>query len=55
MVFVKDAKDLRFVMFNRAGKELLGQPRETFIDKTDYDFFPSSPPASSTPPEGECL
>jgi PAS domain S-box-containing protein len=40
MVFVKDAADLRFVMFNRAGEELLGRPRETFIGKTDYDFFP---------------
>ena len=34
MVFVKDAKDLRFVLFNRAGEELLGLPRETFIGKT---------------------
>ena len=40
MVFVKDAKNLSFVMFNRAGEELLGQPRENFIDKNDYDFFP---------------
>jgi PAS domain S-box-containing protein len=40
MVFVKDAKNLRFVLFNRAGEELLGRPREDFIGKTDYDFFP---------------
>jgi PAS domain S-box-containing protein len=40
MVFVKDAKDLRFVLFNRAGEELIGLPREAFIGKTDYDFFP---------------
>jgi PAS domain S-box-containing protein len=40
MVFVKDAKDLNFVMFNRAGEELLGQSRENFIGKNDYDFFP---------------
>src|SRR6185503_7506214 len=40
MVFVKDAKDLRFVLFNRAGEELLGRPRAEILGKTDYDFFP---------------
>ena len=40
MIFVKDAKELRFVRFNRAGEELLGQPRASLIGKNDYDFFP---------------
>ena len=40
MVFVKDAKDLRFVRFNRAGEELLGLPRSELLGKSDYDFFP---------------
>lgn len=40
MIFVKDAKDLRFVMFNRAGEQLLGYWREDLIGKNDYDFFP---------------
>ena len=40
MVFVKDAVDLRFVLFNRAGEKLLGWDRETLIGKNDYDFFP---------------
>ncbi|MEZ4814858.1 MAG: PAS domain-containing sensor histidine kinase [Bdellovibrionota bacterium] len=40
MVFVKDAKDLRFVRFNRAGENLLGYKREDLIGKNDYDFFP---------------
>jgi two-component system cell cycle sensor histidine kinase/response regulator CckA len=40
MVFLKDAKDLRFERFNRAGEELLGRPRSAMIGKTDYDFFP---------------
>ncbi len=40
MVFVKDAKDLRFVRFNRAGEALLGYPREVLLGKNDYDFFP---------------
>ena len=41
MVFVKDAKDLRFVRFNKAGEELLGFPRTELIGKSDYDFFPA--------------
>ena len=40
MVFVKDATDLRFVRFNRAGEELLGYPRAALVGKNDYDFFP---------------
>jgi len=40
MIFLKDAKDLRFVKFNRAGAELLGYTREDLLGKNDYDFFP---------------
>jgi two-component system, cell cycle sensor histidine kinase and response regulator CckA len=40
MIFVKDAVDLRFVRFNRAGEKLLGISREEMYGKTDYDFFP---------------
>jgi len=40
MVFVKDAKSLAFVLFNRAGEDLLGYRRADLIGKTDYDFFP---------------
>ena len=40
MVFVKDAADLRFVMFNHAGEELLGYDRKDLIGKSDLDFFP---------------
>ncbi len=40
MIFVKDAKDLRFVRFNKAGERLLGRKKEALIGKNDYDFFP---------------
>jgi PAS domain S-box-containing protein len=40
MVFVKDAQDLRFVRFNKAGENLLGYPKKDMIGKNDYDFFP---------------
>jgi len=40
MVFVKEATELRFVHFNRAGEELLGIRRDEIIGKNDYDFFP---------------
>lgn len=41
MIFVKDAENLRFVLFNKAGEELLGFPRMQMIGKNDHDFFPS--------------
>ncbi len=39
MIFVKDAKELRFTRFNKAGEELLGYKSEELIGKNDYDFF----------------
>jgi PAS domain S-box-containing protein len=41
MIFVKDAVDLRFVLFNRAGEELLGVPRGRMLGKSDFDLFPA--------------
>ena len=40
MIFVKDAKDLRFVRVNRACEDLLSQSREDLIGRNDYDLFP---------------
>ncbi len=40
MVFVKDAAELRFVRFNKAGEDLLGFGRTDLMGKNDYDFFP---------------
>jgi len=40
MIFVKDAEELRFVRFNKAGEDLLGYSRDDLLGKNDYDFFP---------------
>jgi len=40
MIFVKDASELRFVRFNKAGEALLGHTRQELLGKSDYDFFP---------------
>jgi PAS domain S-box-containing protein len=40
MIFIKDARDLRFVRINKAGESLLGISREEFVGKSDHDFFP---------------
>ncbi len=40
MIFLKDAKEFRFIRFNRAGEDLLGYSREEMLGKSDYDFFP---------------
>ncbi len=40
MIFLKDAKDLRFTLFNKAGEKLLGYNRTELIGKNDHDLFP---------------
>src|SRR6476469_758783 len=40
MIFVKDAGELRFVRFNKAGEELLGHARQNLIGKSDHELFP---------------
>jgi PAS domain S-box-containing protein len=39
MIFVKDAKELRFMQFNKAGEQLLGFSKDELLGKNDYDFF----------------
>lgn len=40
MIFVKEAQQLRFVRFNKAGEDLLGFSSMDLLGKNDYDFFP---------------
>ena len=40
MLFVKDARDLRFIRWNKAEEEALGIDRSAAIGRSDYDFFP---------------
>lgn len=40
MIFVKDAKELRFIEWNKAGEELVGKTRKEMLGRTDLDFFP---------------
>ncbi len=42
MIFVKEARDLRFVELNRAGEKLIGLPKDRLIGHNDYDFFPKA-------------
>ncbi|MBT3210217.1 MAG: PAS domain S-box protein [Bacteroidetes bacterium] len=42
MLFIKDARDLRFVSINKAGEDLLGYSKEELLGRNDYDFFPKS-------------
>ena len=40
MIFLKESTDLRFVIFNRAGEELLGYDRKSLLGKNNLDLFP---------------
>ena len=40
LIFVKEAQELRFLRFNKAGDKLKGTIQETVLGKTDYDIFP---------------
>ncbi len=55
MLFMKDARDLRFVRFNKAGEDLLGYSREDLLGKSDYDFFPKDQADSFTEKDRDVL
>ena len=55
MVFVKEAKDLRFVKMNKAGEELLGLTEDQLIGKNDHDLFPKDMADEFTQRDSEVL
>ncbi len=40
MVFIKEARELRFVRFNKAAEEIVGLSESEVLGKSDYHFFP---------------
>lgn len=55
MIFVKDAKELRFEMFNTAGEQLIGMDRGELLGKNDFDFFPEEQAESFVAKDREVL
>jgi len=55
MIFLKDARELRFVRFNRAGEKLLGYSKAELLGKNDHDFFPKEQADFFTQKDREAL
>jgi PAS domain S-box-containing protein len=55
MIFLKEAKDLRFIAFNRAGEELVGHDRRGLLGKNDQDLFPPEQAARFVAADREVL
>ena len=55
MIFLKEATELRFVLFNRAGEELLGYDREVLLGKNNLDLFPPEQAANFMTKDREVL
>jgi PAS domain S-box-containing protein len=55
MIFLKEATDLRFVIFNRAGEELLGHDRKDLLGKNNLDLFPTEQAAHFMAKDREVL
>ena len=54
-LFLKDAKELRFVRVNRATEELTGIRRDELYGKNDYDFVPKGQADSFTGKDRDVL
>ncbi|MCK9204972.1 MAG: PAS domain S-box protein [Bacteroidales bacterium] len=39
MIFIKDSTTMQFIMFNKAGEDLLGIPISEMLGKSDHDIF----------------
>ncbi len=55
MIFLKRADDLRFVLFNKAGEEMIGVSRVEMLGKNDHDFFPREQADAFTRKDREVL
>jgi PAS domain S-box-containing protein len=55
MIFLKDAKDLKFVIFNRAGENLLGYNRNELLGKSDLNLFPKKQASNFMAKDREAL
>lgn len=55
MIFVKEAKDLRFVRWNKAGEDVIGHRRAEILGKNDYDIFPEEQADFFTKADREAL
>ncbi len=55
MIFLKEATDLRFIILNRAGEELLGYDRKDLIGKNNLDLFPPEQAAQFMAKDREVL
>jgi diguanylate cyclase (GGDEF)-like protein/PAS domain S-box-containing protein len=55
IVFVKEAKEHRYVLVNKAAEKMLGVPRAEVIGKTDFDLLPAEEASRSFNSEMEVL
>jgi two-component system, cell cycle sensor histidine kinase and response regulator CckA len=54
-IFVKEATELRFALFNKASEEFFGVTREEAHGKNDFDFFPREQATFFTEKDREVL
>jgi PAS domain S-box-containing protein len=54
-IFIKEASELRFVLWNKAGETLIGYSNQEMIGKNDFDFFPHADASLFTKRDREVL
>jgi len=54
-VFIKEAKELRFVLWSKGNEELIGIPRDEILGKNDGDFFTGEQAAAFVANDRETL